>query len=127
MELQNLSGANIYTERAILDQTSANVEHLRRTARKTAEAETDEELMSACKEFEAYFLEQMFKEMQKTVDVFSKDRTQDQSTGNLVDFFKSNTLQDFCKKTTETQSLGLAQMMYENMRRNYEIPPAVDK
>ena len=28
---------------------------------------SDEELMDACKEFEAYFVEQMFKAMQKTV------------------------------------------------------------
>lgn len=28
---------------------------------------TDDELMDACKQFEAYFLEQMFKEMMKTI------------------------------------------------------------
>ena len=118
MELQNLSGANIHTERAILDQTGANVEHLRRTARKTAEAQTDEELMSACKEFESYLLEQVFKRMQKTVDFFKRegDNESADATGKLVDFFKDKTLQDLSKTSTETQGLGIAQMMYENMK-----------
>ena len=120
MELQNLSGANIYTERAILDQTSANVEHLRRTARKTAEAETDEELMSACKEFEAYFLEQVFKEMQKTVH-----RNDDSSQNSLMEYFEDRYVQQIAEDSTETNSLGLAQMLYEQMRHNYgmdEVP-----
>lgn len=124
MELGSLSGANLYTERAMLDQTSANIEKLRETAQRTSNAKTDEELMGACKAFEAYFLEQVFKEMQKTVDIFSKDENKDQSTSNLVDFFKGNTLQELCKQSTETQGLGLAQMLYENMKRNYEIPEA---
>ena len=124
MELGSLSGANLYTERAMLDQTSANIEKLRETAQRTSSAKTDEELMGACKAFESYFLEQVFKEMQKTVDIFSKDENKDQSTSNLVEFFKGNTLQELCKQSTETQGLGLAQMLYENMKRNYEIPEA---
>ena len=127
MELSDLSGAGLYTERAMMDATSANIAKLRETARKSSSAKTDDELMGACKEFEAYFLEQVFKEMQKTVDIFSKDENKDQSTSNLVDFFKGNTLQDFCKQSTETQGLGLAQMLYENMKRHYEIPEAQSK
>ena len=126
MDLSNISGADIYTQRAIQDSASANIEKLRETAKKTSDARTDAELMGACKEFEAYFLEQVFKEMQKTVDIFSKDENKDQSTSNLVDFFKGTTLQDFCKQSTETQGLGLAQMLYESMKRNYEIPEATE-
>ena len=126
MELGELSGANLYAQRAIEDAASANVEKLRETARKTNAAQTDEELMGACREFEAYFMEQVYKAMWKTVDVFSKDKTQDQSTGNLVEFFKGNTLQTFCKDTTKTQSFGLAQMLYDSMKRAYDIPPAED-
>ena len=124
MELSSLSGANLYTEKALMDQTSANVEKLRETAQKTLNAKSDDKLMDACKEFEAYFLEQVFKEMQKSVEIFSQDEDQDQSTSSLVDYFKGTTLQDLCKQSTETQGLGLAQMLYENMKRNYEIPEA---
>ncbi len=80
---------------------------------------SDEELLSACKEFEAYFLEQVFKEMQKTVDVF---KTKDNGPNeNLVDFFKGTALQELASTSTETQGLGLAQMLFEQMKRNYNL------
>lgn len=80
---------------------------------------SDEELLSACKEFEAYFLEQVFKEMQKTVDVFKDEETSPNK--NLVDYFQGNALQDLAGISTETQGLGFAQMMFEQMKRDYNI------
>ena len=75
----------------------------------------DEELMDVCKEFESYFLEKVFQEMQKTVSFNGDD-----STGNsMVDFFKDQTIQQIASDSTEQNSLGLAQMLYEQMRRNY--------
>lgn len=79
---------------------------------------SDKELMDACKEFEAYFVEQMFKEMQKTIP---KSETTDSSTASLVDYFKDNMTQQIAADSTETQSLGLAQMLYEQMKRNYDV------
>ena len=118
MELASLSSAELATQRALQDATQANVDKLRDTAKRTSSASTDEELMDACKEFEAYMLEQVFKQMQKSVEVFSKDRTKDRSTDTLVSFFRDNTVQELCKTATETQGLGLAQMLYENLKVN---------
>lgn len=81
---------------------------------------TEDELLSACKEFEAYFLEQIFKEMQKTVDCFKTEESSNSSNG-LVDYFKDNTLQQLAATSTEMQGLGLAQMLYEQMKRNYGL------
>lgn len=80
---------------------------------------TDEELLSACKEFEAYFLEQIFKEMQKTVDVFKDEESN--PNNSLVDYFKDNTIQELASVSTESQGLGLAQMLFEQMKRNYNM------
>lgn len=79
---------------------------------------TEEELMDACKEFEAYFLEQVFKGMEKTV---MKSDEGDSSTSNLVDYFKDSTIQELASQSTESNSLGLAQMLFEQMKRNYGI------
>lgn len=80
---------------------------------------SDEELLTACKEFESYFLEQIFKEMQKTVDVFKdEDSTPNDS---LVDYFKDSTLQELASTSTEKEGLGLAQMLFEQMKRNYDL------
>ena len=77
---------------------------------------TDDELMDACKQFEAYFLEQMFKEMMKTIP-----ESEDTSSSNsqLMDYYKDEMIQNIATESTETNSLGLAQMLYEQMKRNY--------
>lgn len=80
---------------------------------------TDDELMSVCKEFEAYFVEQVFKEMQKTIP---ESESSSGSSSSLVDYFKDQTTQKLASDATEQNGLGLAQMMYEQMKRNYDIP-----
>ena len=77
---------------------------------------TDEELMGACKKFEAYFLEQCFKEMWKTTGTAEKSG----SMGTLVEYYEENMIQKLSEQSTEIESLGLAQMLYEQMKRNYE-------
>ena len=76
--------------------------------------------MDACKQFEAYFLEQVFKEMQKTVNIGEKDS---KTTDTMVDYFKDQGIQDLAAQSTENNSLGLAQMLYEQMKINYGISP----
>ena len=78
---------------------------------------TDEELMDACKQFEAYFLEQVFKSMMKTVPNQDKEG----STSQLLDFFKDSTIQELASVSTETNGTGLAQQLYEQMKRNYSV------
>lgn len=79
---------------------------------------TDEELMDACKQFEAYFLEQMFKEMLKTIP---ESEESSGSTSSLVDYYKDQMVQNIAADSTEQNSMGLAQMLYEQMKRNYGI------
>ena len=79
---------------------------------------TDDELMDVCKEFEAYFLEQMFKEMVKTIP---SDEEQSGSTSSMMDYYKDQMIQNIAADSTEQSGLGLAQMLYEQMRRNYGL------
>ena len=78
---------------------------------------TDDELMSACKQFESYFLEQVFKEMQKTVTASEFTIT---ATTTMVDYVKDSMVQQMAEESTENNSLGLANMLYEQMKRNYK-------
>lgn len=119
MDISNLTSS--YTE---LYSNSAQMSKLETTL-KSADASgknkmEDKELMDACKQFEAYFLEQVFKEMQKTVH-----RNDDSSQNSLMEYFEDRYVQQIAEDSTETNSLGLAQMLYEQMRRNYgmdEVP-----
>ena len=116
MDISGLS--NIYTE--YLNQQTDNVssKKMQDTVSKDYRTASDEELLDVCKQFEAYFMEQVFKQMEKTI---IKDESSSGQTTALVDYFKDSALQELTKTSTETQGLGIAQMLYEQMKRNYGL------
>ena len=87
---------------------------------------TDDELLAACKQFEAYFVEQLYKGMMKTIP---KSEATSNYTSMMTDFYKDQMVQSMAEQTTKQTSLGLAQMLYEQMKRNYGIVdiPSTDK
>lgn len=80
---------------------------------------TDDELMDVCKEFEAYFVEQMFKSMQKMIPESSEQ--QSASTKQLQDYYKDEMVKSMAESSAENGGLGLAQTLYEQMKRNYNL------
>lgn len=80
---------------------------------------TDDELMEVCKDFEAYFTEQMFKAMQKMIPESEDDTSA--SNKQLQDYYKEQMVQSFAEASTETGGLGIAQTLYEQMKRNYNL------
>ena len=125
MASYNVSGINAsaISEYAMQESKNASTIALQKKLENTSAKSTDDELWQACKGFEAYFMEQIYKEMQKSVDAL-KPESQDKSTSTLVDYFKNQTLQEVCADSVDTQSNGFAQMLYENLKRNYDIPTA---
>lgn len=115
MDIGNLTNtyADFYKTQA--DTTASKLESQLKTDYSKA---TDEELMDACKQFEAYFVEQMFKEMIKTIP-----ETEYSSSANntLMDYYKDNMVQEIASTATETEGFGLAQTLYEQMKRNYGL------
>lgn len=79
---------------------------------------TDDELMDACKQFEAYFVEQMYKGMLKTLP---QSEETSNYTSTMMDFYKDQMVQGVAEMTTKQSDLGLAKMLYEQMKRNYGI------
>lgn len=105
--------SNIYADAS--NQTASKLENQLKTDYSQAD---DEELMDACKQFEAYFLEQMFKEM---MDTIPESESTSGSTSSMVDFYKDQMIQNIASESVEQNSLGLAQMLYEQMKRNYDL------
>ncbi len=115
MDIGNISA---YTD-IIKTQTSQSASKLEQQTGKDFSKATDEELMDACKEFEAYFVEQMFKEMIKTIP--ESDSTSSYAS-SMMDYYKDNMVQELASETADQNGgLGLAQMLYEQMKRNYSI------
>lgn len=112
MDINNLTTAYNDIYASATDQTASKLQHQLGTDYSKA---TDDELMDACKQFESYFLEQVFKEMAKTIP----NEEQSGSSSTMVDYYKDQMIQNIASESTERNSLGLAQMLYEQMKRNY--------
>lgn len=97
---------------------------------------TDDELMEVCKDFESYFVEQILKSMAKmsSVDGSNSDNiyaslfgvTEDSDSGmnTLSSYFGDELMSSMADKVVENQSgrgLGIAQTLYEQMKRNYSV------
>ena len=97
--------------------STSNTENISSKLKNNKGGNTDEEMMEAAKQFESYFVEQVFKELQKSVDLFG---TKDKESDNMmVDYVKDLYNQKIAEQVTEQGNLGIAQQLFENMKRNY--------
>lgn len=76
----------------------------------------EEELLEVCKEFEAYFVEQIFKGMEKMVP-----KNEESNSNNEVEMFGDMMYQEMAKEATDQTDFGIAQKLYEQMKRNYGL------
>ena len=116
MDISGLTSA--YTDLLTNASENSKVNALKDTLSADYSKATDDELMDACKQFEAYFIEQVFKGMEKTIP---ESQYSSSSTSTLVDYHKDNMIKELASQSTETNSIGLAQAMYEQMKRNYQM------
>lgn len=116
-----IDGLGSLTSSTYLDQAkSASAQALDKSLDKDYSKATEEELMGACKEFEAYFLEQVFKALEKTAKVPGSE-DDSSSTSSALDMFKDRMYQEYASSAVESESFGIAQMLYEQMKRNYNL------
>lgn len=87
---------------------------------KDFENASDEELMEAVKSFESYFVEQVFKEVEKTIHTDDEDTYASQ----MVDYFKDHVIQTLSEKVVDQSGSSISQKLFEQMKRNYHIPEA---
>jgi chemotaxis protein CheY-P-specific phosphatase CheC len=53
--------------------------------------------------------------------VFSDDDDEDGYASNMVDYFKDSAIQEISEQTTSQGANSLAQMLYEQAKRNYNL------
>ena len=92
--------------------------------------------MSVCKDFESYFVEQMLKSMQKMAKIdadgdddsslFSSmasiSGSSDSAMSTMGSYFGDEMIKNYAEVFTESNNgkgLGIAQTLYEQMKRNY--------
>lgn len=102
---------------------------------------SDDELMSVCKDFESYFVEQMLKSMEKMAKIDSDDDSStslfnsmasiggesDSVMSTLGSYFGDEMIKNYAELFTESDNgkgLGIAQTLYQQMKRNYTVDEA---
>lgn len=112
-----IDGLNaLYGAETMTNNTTTN--KLEDTLNSDLSKATEDELMDVCKDFEAYFTEQMFKAMQKMVP---ESENVSSSTKQLQEYYKEQMIQSFADQSAQGEGLGIAQMLYEQMKRNYGL------
>ena len=102
--------------------TSASTKSLENSLSSTdLSTASDDKLLSVCKDFESYFVEQVFKGMQKMVPKNEDDSTSS-SSSSLTDYYKDELTSKYASSASESnggQGLGIAKILYDQMKRNY--------
>ena len=132
-DFSGLSGVNSGYTNNYVNQTGNNLESsLNNSDLSTA---SDDELMSVCKDFEQYFVEQVMKSMQKMADVDGDGEgssglfstmagitSEDSGMSTMSSYFGdkyTSTLSEALCNSNNGQGMGIAQTLYQQMKRNY--------
>lgn len=119
MAITGLDASSYYSD-YYTQATNASTAALQNTLGSVGSTSTEEELMDACKEFEAYFIEQLYKGMEKTI--MKADDDDSSSVSQYTDYFGDMQTQEYAKLATEQgDGIGLAKQLYEQMKRNYGL------
>ena len=109
----SIGSDSLFLRQAQSSKASARAEKLSSSLDSIAEGNaTDEELMEACKSFESYLVEQVIK---STKNALLENEDEE---GEYMKFFGDTMTQEYAKIVTENSELGIAQMLYDSMKRN---------
>ncbi|MBR5178711.1 MAG: rod-binding protein [Lachnospiraceae bacterium] len=75
---------------------------------------SDEELMEVCKTFESYLLEKILEKTKKTLT-----DSEEEENSPYMNMFGDRLYQEYADQITEHGELGLAQQLFEAMKRDF--------
>lgn len=79
-----------------------------------SEDSTDEELMDACKSFEAYFVQKMIEAAKKTTE-------NEDEQGEYMQYFGDTLNQTYAEMIADSGQMGLAQQLYDSVKSQYNL------
>ncbi len=81
----------------------------------------DKELMDACKKFEEYFTEQIFKTALKSTTALSGDKNGSLYMDTMKDYFQDEYSKAIATSASESGQIGLAKELFEQMKRSQGV------
>ncbi len=95
---------------------NAQIQAANQLSEKIEGASNDEDTLQACKDFEAYMLEQIFKRMNESAKLLSDDENEDSTSSQYVEMFQDNYYQEIAKQMMASgQGVGIAEQLYQNI------------
>ncbi|MBR5315481.1 MAG: hypothetical protein IKU44_01710 [Firmicutes bacterium] len=107
------------TANATTSANSAKTDSLKNSVNGLSSNSTDEELMEVLKDFESYFIEQMIKQMKET---FTNDEEESSLASQYTDTFMDYAIEDVADMLLDEVGGSMTQQLFEQMKRNYNIP-----
>ena len=96
--------------------SNATASSLQSTLGNVGAASSDDELMSACKSFEAYFVQKILEQAKSSI--VGKD---EEDEGEYMQYFGDLMNQQYANMIADSGSVGLAQQLYDSMKQNYNL------
>lgn len=107
-------GADYYLNNSLTSQAANRADKLSASlGALDAASASDAELLESCKEFETYLVEQMLKGMEKTIP-----KDEDEEEDPYLEQFGDTFYTQVAGMIVDNGELGLAQQLYESMKRN---------
>lgn len=90
-------------------------------AKKDLSKASDDELMDACKQFEEYFVEQIFKTALKSTTYLSGEESTSTYMNTMKDYQRDQYAKEIATSASETGQIGLAKELYEQMKKSQGV------
>ena len=108
----SIGNDSLFTSTIANTQKSTKSSNLEDTLSKDMTTASDEEMLESCKSFESYLIEQVVKQVKKSV-AGSEDEE-----NSYLSYFGDVLYEEVAEQLTESGQLGIANQLFEAMKRN---------
>ena len=112
MDISGITSA--YYNTAKTESSSAAAGSVQNSLSGISKDSSDEELLGAIKDFESYFVEQMLKEIKKSL----KSEEEDSVGSQYTDMYMDTVIEQVADELVDDVGESLTQQLFEQMKRN---------
>lgn len=119
MKIDGLGILDTYQSQASAQKETSETESFKSVMEQAAGSGDMEKLKEACEQFETYFINTLFKQMRSGVSAFSLEEK-----SQAREYFEGMFDDEISKEMTKSGGIGIADMLYANLKRAYEASEA---
>ena len=113
----SIDGISSLVSNAQNSAAAGSASALKNSISSVSSGSSEEELLSVCKDFESYFVEEVLKEVKE--NLISDD--DEDNSNDYVNMFQDSTIELVADEIVDQVGENYTQQLYEQMKRNYGI------